>query len=281
MRDLVFSIVVALGALAVMQVSVDTAWAAKKPSHEKHEKHEKKEKKQKKEKKKEKKEDKDKKDEKDKKDDKDRRETNKCPGWLSKGCSPGACRCPVGPDEKEQKKAAEKAKKKAEEIAKKLKKAEGKEKKAQKAKGKAKKPQKAESGRTTQTRNDAEPTRRIRSSSSPLSSFVIRYDKGADVLDRRPQIERMLCDLIPIPRELDSLGDSRISSAVIQDGNRWGCHGLYGGRGSPVCETSEGRRAGATVVGDCGGARWSLAGRGGKDRRDGSADAAGLGDPVQ
>jgi transposase len=36
------------------------------------------------------------------------------------------------------------------------------------------------------------------------------------VLDRRPQIERMLCDLIPIRRELDSPGDSRISSAVIQ-----------------------------------------------------------------
>jgi flagellum-specific peptidoglycan hydrolase FlgJ len=233
MRDLVFSVVVVLGALAVMQVSVDAAWAAKKPSHEKHEKNEKKEKK---EKKKEKKEDKDKKDEKDK------RETNNCPGWLSKGCSPGACRCPVGPDEKDKKKAEEEAKK------------------TQKAKGKEKKTQKAESGRGTQTRKGAEPARRMRSSSSPLSSFVIRYDKGADVLDRRPQIERMLCDLIPIRRELDSPGDSRISSAVIP---------------------SEGRRAGATVVGDCGGARWSLARRGGKDRRDGSADAAGPGDPVQ
>jgi hypothetical protein len=195
----------------------------------------------------------------------------------------------VGPDEKEQKKAAEKAQKKAEEIAKKLKKAEGKEKKPQKAKGKEKKPQKAESGRRTQTRNGAEPARRMRSSSSPLSSFVIGYDKGADVLDRRPQIERMLCDLIPIRRELDSPGDSRISSAVIQDGNQGGCHGpgycsadgLYGGRGSPVCETSEGRRAGATIVGDCGGARMSFVAPGGKDRRDGSADAGRLGDPVQ
>jgi hypothetical protein len=178
MRDLVFSVVVVLGALAVMQVSVDPAWAVKKPSHEKHEKHAKKEKK---EKKKEKKEDEDKKDEKEKKDEKDRRETNKCPGWLSKGCSPGACRCPVGPDEKEQKETAEKAKKKAEEIAKKLKKAKGKE----------KKPQKAESGRTTQTRNGAEPARRMRSSSSPLSSFAIRYDKGADVLDN--------ISLLPLP----------------------------------------------------------------------------------
>src|SRR6266566_3062010 len=75
--------------------------------------------------------------------------------------------------------------------------------------------------------------------------------------------------LIPIPRELDSPGDSRIRSAVIQDGNQGGCHGpgycgadgIHGRRGSRVCETSEGRCAGATVVGDCGGARSSLAGR--------------------
>jgi flagellar biosynthesis GTPase FlhF len=122
MRDLVFSVVVVLGALAVMQVSVDAAWAAKKAHHEKHEKQVKKEKK----------EDKDKKDKKDKKEDKDKekdkRETNNCPGWLSKGCSPGACRCPVGPEE-----------------GKKPEKAEEKEKKPQKAEEKEKKPQKAES----------------------------------------------------------------------------------------------------------------------------------------
>jgi flagellar biosynthesis GTPase FlhF len=163
MRDLVFSVVVVLGALAVMQVSVDAAWAAKKSHHEKQEKQVKKEKKEKKAKK----EDKDKKDEKDKKDDKDWRDTNKCPGWLSKGCGPGACRCPVGPDEKDIKKALEEAKKKAEEEAK-------------KAKEKEKKPKKAESGQRTQTRNGAEPARGMRSSSSPLSSFVIRYDRGAD-----------------------------------------------------------------------------------------------------
>jgi chemotaxis protein histidine kinase CheA len=171
----VFSVVAVLGALAVMQVSVDTAWAAKKSHHEKQVKKEKKEKKAKKE-------DKDKKDEKDKKDDKDKdwgawRDTNKCPGWISKGCSPGGCRCPVGPEEKDIKKAAEEAKKKAEEAAKK---AKEKEKTPKKAEKKEKKPKKAESGQRTQTRNGAEPARGMRSSSSPLSSFVIRYDRGAD-----------------------------------------------------------------------------------------------------
>jgi flagellum-specific peptidoglycan hydrolase FlgJ len=157
----VFSIVALLGALAVMQVSVDAAWAAKKPHHEKQEKQVKKEKKEKKAKK----------EDKDKKDDKDKRETNNCPGWLSKGCSPGACRCPVGPDEKDKKRAEEKAKKKAEK--------------------KENKPKKADSGRRAQTRKGAEPARRMRSSSSPLLSFGIRYDKGADALDRRPQIAGM------------------------------------------------------------------------------------------
>jgi flagellum-specific peptidoglycan hydrolase FlgJ len=168
MRDLVFSVVVVLGVLAVMQVSVDGAWAAKKPHHEKQEKKEKKEKKEDKAKKEEK-------GEKDKKEEKDKRETNNCPGWLSKGCSPGACRCPVGPEKE-----------------KKPQKAEEKEKKPQEAEQKEKKPQKTEPGRRTQTRKGAEPARRTRSSSGPLSSFVIRYDKGADVLDRRPQIECML-----------------------------------------------------------------------------------------
>jgi flagellar biosynthesis GTPase FlhF len=166
----VFSVVAVLGALAVMQVSVDAAWAAKKSHHEKHEKHVKKEKKEKKAKK----------EDKDKKDDKDKdwgawRDANKCPGWVSKGCSPGGCRCPVGPDEKDIKKAAEEAKKKAEEEAKKA-----KEKKPKKAEKKEKKTKKAESGERTQTRNGAEPARGMRSSSSPLSSFVIRYDRGAD-----------------------------------------------------------------------------------------------------
>src|SRR5262249_56800745 len=96
-------------------------------------------------------------------------------------------------------------------------------------------------------------------------------------------------DLIPIRRELDSPGDSQISSAMIEDGNRGGCHGtsycsadgLHGRRGSRACETSEGCCAGAPATGDRRGARWSLADRGGQDRRGGSADAAGLGDSVQ
>ena len=156
--------------MAVMQVSVDAAWAAKKPRHEKHEKHEKKEAKDK-----DKKEDKGKKEDKDKKEEKDKRETNNCPGGLSKGCSPGACRCPDGPEkEKKPKEAKEK------------------EKKPQKAEKKEKKPQKAESGRRTKAPKGAEPAPRIRSSSSPLSSFVIRYDKGADALDRRPQLKACL-----------------------------------------------------------------------------------------
>src|SRR5215475_11819965 len=165
MRDSkVFSIVAVLGALAVMQVSADAAWAAKKPRHEKHEKKEKKEDK-----------DKDKKEDKNKKEEKDKREINNCPGGLSKGCSPGACRCPDGPEKE-----------------KKPKNTEDKEKKPKKAEGKEKKPKKAEPGRRTQTPKGAEPARRMRSSSNPLSSFVIRYDKGADALDRRPQLKACL-----------------------------------------------------------------------------------------
>src|SRR5215475_937893 len=83
MRDSkVFSIVAVLGALAVMQVSADAAWAAKKPRHEKHEN-------------------------KNKKEDKDKREINNCPGGLSKGCSPGACRCPDGPEKEKKPKNTE------------------------------------------------------------------------------------------------------------------------------------------------------------------------------
>ena len=60
-----------------------------------------------------------------------------------------------------------------------------------------------------------------------------------------------------------------------------GADGLYGRRGPPAVDESEGRRAGAPAAGDRCGARWSLADRGSQDRRDGSADAARLGDPVQ
>ena len=46
-----------------------------------------------------------------------------------------------------------------------------------------------------------------------------------------------------------------------------------------VCETREGCRTSAPAAGDRSGARRGLAGERGEDRRDGPADAAGLGDP--
>jgi hypothetical protein len=122
----VFSVVAVLGALAVMQVSVDAAAAAKKPPQENHvekdqkkdqrdptDKKDKKERKQdkkdrkqdKKDHNKDKKDKKDKKDDKDKKEDKDKkdpREINNCPGGLSKDCDPGACRCPAPSEQQEQ-----------------------------------------------------------------------------------------------------------------------------------------------------------------------------------
>src|SRR3954465_1745122 len=95
--------------------------------------------------------------------------------------------------------------------------------------------------------------------------------------------------LIPTRRVADS-PDSRIGCGMIQDGKRrvvchgpcyCGADGLYGRGGSPVCEAREGCRASAAIIGDCGRARRGLAGRRSEDRRDGSSDAAGLGDPIQ
>jgi hypothetical protein len=129
----VFFVVAVLGALAVNQASVDAAGAAKKTSQENQvEKDQKDQKDQKenKEKKDRKKDKKDHKDKKDKKDKKDPRETNNCPGGLSKDCGPGACRCPapseqqeqVAKQQKEQKEKFEKDQKQRKELLEKLRK---------------------------------------------------------------------------------------------------------------------------------------------------------------
>ena len=96
--------------------------------------------------------------------------------------------------------------------------------------------------------------------------------------------------LIPTRGAPDSRGDSQITCKMIQGGKRrvvchgpgdCGADGLYGRRGSPICEAGKGCCAGAPAAGDRGGARRRLAGRSSQDRRHGSSDAAGLGDPVQ
>ena len=60
-----------------------------------------------------------------------------------------------------------------------------------------------------------------------------------------------------------------------------GADGLFERRGSPAGAAGEGRGAGAPIAGDRGGAGRVIARGGGARRRDGPADAAGLGDPVQ
>lgn len=122
----VFSLFAMLGALAIVQVSVDAAWGAKKEHAEKHEKKAKKAKKEKKEEKADKKEDK-----KDDKEKRDKREINNCPNGLSRGCGPGSCNCPpfaeyqkqVGEVAKQEKAKFDKDQKESKELLEKLRKA--------------------------------------------------------------------------------------------------------------------------------------------------------------
>jgi hypothetical protein len=69
MRDRkVFSVVAVIGALAVMQVSVDAAWAKKAPAQAQTTSQPRQE--------------------------AQAPQPNNCPGGVSKGCGPGSCRCP-------------------------------------------------------------------------------------------------------------------------------------------------------------------------------------------
>ena len=65
----------------------------------------------------------------------------------------------------------------------------------------------------------------------------------------------------------------------------WGlplrCGRTFRARTSSAGDAGKGRRTGAPAACDRSGARRRRAGRGGEDRRHGSADPAGLGDPVQ
>jgi hypothetical protein len=135
-----------------------------------------------------------------------------------------------------------------------------------------------------------------------VETWGVKYDKAVECLimsgiciagpenEDSTKPSSSVYHLIPTCGVCDSPGDSRITGKVIQGGKRRVvCHGpscscadrLHCRRGSPVCETREGRRAGAPASGDRGRARRGLAGRRHEDRRDGSSDAAGLGDPVQ
>src|SRR6516162_3967722 len=69
--------------------------------------------------------------------------------------------------------------------------------------------------------------------------------------------------------------------AVCHGDCHCGTDGLFQQRASPAGKPSEERRTSTPAVGHSGRARRCLAGSGSKDWRHGSADAAGLGDPVQ
>ena len=114
-----------------------------------------------------------------------------------------------------------------------------------------------------------------------VKSFTIFLGRSPDTAsneDLYQPAERLTQRGFPNRERRDSTWQTE---GVCHGPSNSGADGLFGRRGSPVCKAREGCRAGAEAVSDCGGTRWELAGRRGEDRRDGSPDAAGLGDPVQ